>query len=189
MNFLDFSPPQLQIDALIIAIAGVGLTIFTIVALIKSWGFRFRLVGVTSFTFVVAASVFALSVSLYQRPNIPDAVRYTRIFDRQSNQAVITMAASVTENQIKATLEQAATDLFSSGRTSPDGTLTIRARTILHPQAGLTVPLFLGQVRRSLLTRNDPNMQIELYPNNVALLTAPETLIPGVANAGQPNHL
>jgi Protein of function (DUF2518) len=167
---MNFSPADFQTYSIWIAAVGGALMLLTILAWIRQWGFRFRLVGVTSFTFVVAASVFALSVSFYQRPSIPGAVRYSRIFDRQAEQAVIAVANSVTPSQVEATLRQAALDLFSSGRTSPDGTLTIRLRTVLHPEQGLSQPLYLGQVRRSLAAREDADMQIDLDRNNLALL-------------------
>jgi hypothetical protein len=167
---MGFSPTDLQTYALWIAIAGGGLTVLTIVAWILKWGFRFRLVGVSSFTFVVAASVFALSLGFYQRPVIEGTVPYTRIFDQQADQAVISVAPTITEDQLQATLQQAAIDLFSAGRVSADGTLTVRARTVLHPESGLSLPLYIGQVRRTLATREDPNMQIELYPSNLAML-------------------
>jgi hypothetical protein len=167
---MTFATTDLQTYAIWIAAFGGGLTILTMVAWIRQWGFRFRLVGVTSFTFVVAASVFALSLGFYQRENIAGAVRYARTFDRQSDQAVITVPATVTTEQLEATLRQAAVDLASSGRTSADGLFTIRARAVLHPQDGVSLPLYLGQVSRSLLTREDNNVQIDLYPDNLALL-------------------
>jgi Protein of function (DUF2518) len=165
-----FSTAALQNYALWLAIAGGGLIVFTLLAWIQQWGFRFRLVGVTSFTFVVALSLFALSVSFTPRAVVPGAVHYSRIFDRQAGEAVIAIAPTVTADQVEATLRQAAIDLFSPGRNSPDAMLTIRARTVLHPEPGLSMPLYLGQVRRSLRLREDPAVQVELYPGNLALL-------------------
>lgn len=171
---MTFSTTDLQTYAIWIAAFGGALIILTILAWILKWGFRFRLVGVTSFTFVVAASVFALSLSFHQREMISGAVRYARIFDRQSDQAVITVPATVTTEQLEATLRQAAIDLFSPGRSSVDGMFTIRARAVLHPQDGLSLPLYLGQVRRSLSVREDADMQVDLYQDNLALLPKSE---------------
>ncbi len=167
---MTFSLAELQTYALWIAYVGGALVVVTILAWILKWGIRFRLVGVTSFTFVVAASVFALGLGFSPRVTVPGAVRYARVFDRQSDQAVIAVPATVTEDQLSATLRQAANDLFSPGRNSVDGMLTIRARTVLHPEAGLSLPLYLGQVRRSLRSRDDAAMQIDLYADNLALL-------------------
>jgi hypothetical protein len=41
---------------------------------------------------------------------------------------------------------------------------------VLHPQAGLSLPLYVGEVRRSLSAREDESMAVELYSDNIALL-------------------
>lgn len=163
-----------------IAIAGGALTLVTIAAWIASWGIRYRLVGVTSFTFVVAASVFALGLGLFQRTVVPGSIAYTRVFDTDTDRIVIAVPATIQSEQIDATLRQAASDLFSPGRTSTTGVLTVRARTVLHPQPGLSLPLYVGEVRRSLSSREDESMVVELYPDNIALLpkTEPVALLP-----------
>jgi hypothetical protein len=164
------STANLETYALWIAIFGGVLTLVTIVAWVASWGIRYRLVGITSFTFVVAASVFALGLGLFQRTSVPGSLAYTRVFDTATDQVVIALPATSTPTQIEATLRQAAEDLFSPGRSSSTGVLTVRARTILHPQAGLSMPLYLGEARRSLSKRSDSEMTVELYPDNLALL-------------------
>jgi hypothetical protein len=69
----------------------------------------------------------------------------------------------MTPEQLRATLQQAANDLFSYGRlVKGEPVLTVRARTLLHPEPGVTEPVYLGQVRRSLRQRQDPEMVIEL---------------------------
>jgi len=51
--------------------------------------------------------------------------------------------------------------------------LTIRARTIIHPEPGISQPLVLGQVQRSLATREDEQMAINIYPESFAQLPKP----------------
>jgi hypothetical protein len=41
---------------------------------------------------------------------------------------------------------------------------------VIHPQDGLSLPLYVGQVRRSLSVRADDNMEVEVYRENLALL-------------------
>jgi hypothetical protein len=171
--FQMFSTVALQTYAQWIAIAGGALTLVTLVAWIASWGIRYRLVGITSFTFVVAASVFALGLGLFQRTAVPGSVAYVRVFDTDTDRIVIAVPATITSPQIDATLRQAASDLFSPGRSSSTGILTVRARTILHPEPGVSLPLYVGEVRRSLSSREDDGMAVELYPDNIALLPEP----------------
>lgn len=135
------------------------------------WGLRFRLVGATGFMLVLTAGLFALNLGLYNRPTIPGAVRFSRVFDMGSTELVIAVPPNINETELEATLQQAAADLYSSGRLS-QGTdhMTIRARTVLHPEPGISQPVYLGQVKRSLLSRNDDQMAIELYRDKLAQL-------------------
>ncbi|MCC8455947.1 Ycf51 family protein, partial [Streptomyces rochei] len=67
-----------------------ALLVLTVIAFIFKWGFRFRLVGVTSFMAVVAASIFGLGLGLFTRTEIPGAVRYSLVYDTGGAQTVVT---------------------------------------------------------------------------------------------------
>jgi hypothetical protein len=143
---------------------------------ILKWGIRFRLVGVTGFMGVLTGGLFALSLGLYSRPDIPGAVRYWRVFDTGSTQVVITVPNTITESELDATLRQAASKLFSPGRMSQgEEFITIRARTVLHPEPGVTQPLYLGQVKRSLLNREDNTPIVEIFADKLAQLPKVES--------------
>ncbi|MBC7514921.1 MAG: Ycf51 family protein [Alkalinema sp. FL-bin-369] len=150
-----FSTEQLISISQWMAILTIVLGSITGIAFVTNRGFRFRMVGVTGFTGVLTVGVFALGLSLYQRPSIPDAQKFVRVFDRASNQVVITVSPEITAPQLEATLRQAVTDLSASGRTSPDGTLTVRARVLLHSSEGVSQPLYLGAAIRSLDSKRD----------------------------------
>ncbi|MDY7054216.1 Ycf51 family protein [Limnospira fusiformis] len=132
-----------------LGIATLALAALTVLAFVLNWGIRFRLVGITAFTGVLAGGVFALGLGLFQRVEIPGAVRYSRVFDDGARQIVIVVAPDITESQLEATLQQAASDLYSPGRGGAGQMpLVIRARTIVHPQPGVSEPIFLGRVQR-----------------------------------------
>lgn len=152
-----------------LTLAILGLTL---IAFLFKWGLRFRMVGATGFMLVLTAGLFGLGLVPFTRTVIPGAVRYSTVFDRGANRAVIALPPAITEDQVQATLEQAASNLFSPGRLSVrgDDKLTIQARTILHPKPGISQPLLLGEVKRSLFVRNDDQMSIKLYPENIAKL-------------------
>jgi hypothetical protein len=146
----------------------------TVIAWVFKWGIRFRLVGVTGFMTVLTVGLFALNLGLYARPAIPGAVRYTRVYDTGAAQVVIAVAPDITAEQLEATLRQAAADLYSPGRLAQAETqMTIRARTIVHPVEGVSQPIVLGQVRRSLASRDDPKMAIEVYADRLNQLPNP----------------
>lgn len=155
-------------------IATIAFAALTLLSFLLKWGLRFRLVGVTGFMLVLTSGLFGLSLVPFTRTVIPGAVRYSTVYDSGATQVVIAVPPTISVSELDATLRQAASDLFSPGRLSRGGEqLTIRARTVLHPEPGLSEPLYLGQVRRSLFNREDDQMTIELIPDSLAKLPAP----------------
>ena len=165
-DFLAFT----QWVGILVLVSGV----ITVLSFIFKWDIRFRLVGATGLLGVLTAGLFALSLVPITRSVIPGAVRFSRVYDNGSTQTVIAVPPSITQSELEATLRQAASDLFSYGRLGGVGNqMTIRARTIVHPEPGVSQPLFLGQVKRSLATRNDEQMAIDIYPESFAQLPKP----------------
>jgi hypothetical protein len=165
--------PPIAIDFALIAqrlgIFVLFCALLTGIAFARQWTWRFRMVGVTSFSVLLTIASFTLSLNPLIHENVPDAVRYSLVYDRMGAQAVIAVPQDITETQLEATLRQAAANLFSPGRSggSVSEDLTIRARTVLHPVEGVSQPLYIGQIRRSIRLRNDPDMQIEIFRNNL----------------------
>jgi hypothetical protein len=153
-------------------IATIVFAVLTILAFIVKWGFRFRLVGATGFMLVLTGGLFSLSLVPLSRTVISGAVKYTLVYDNGSNQTVIAITPKITPTELEATLRQAASNLYSYGRLGSGGNkqLTVRARTIIHPEIGLSVPLYLGQVNRTLVSREDSEMAIEVYLDKFASL-------------------
>ncbi|MEC4982997.1 MAG: Ycf51 family protein, partial [Oscillatoria sp. PMC 1076.18] len=146
-----------------LVIAGLGF--------IFKWGIRFRLVGVTGFMGVLTVGLFALGLGLFSHTVIPGSVRYAVVYDNGANQAVIAVPPEINKSELSATLRQAAADLYSSGRLGRGSDrLTIRARTVIHPEPGFSQPLYLGQVGRSLSDRNDDRLALELFSESFAQL-------------------
>lgn len=155
-----------------LGIATVVALVLSIVAFVLGWAWRFRLVGVTSFMGVLTASFFALGLGLFPHADIPGATRYALIYDNGANQAVVAVSPNIEKSAIEPTLIQAATDLYSYGRTGSGGNdqFTIKLRTVLHPQPGVSQPLFLGTAKRSITARTSKDIEIEVFAQNVAQL-------------------
>ena len=147
--------------------------VLSLLGFLFKWGIRFRLVGITGFMGVLTGGLFALSLVPLTRVQVPGALHYTRVYDNGGSQTVIALPPTITESELELTLRQAANNLFSQGRFSSGGEnqLTIRARTIVHPEPGLSKPLFLGQVKRSLAVRDDENLEIEIYADQFSELS------------------
>jgi hypothetical protein len=154
-------------------IATIGCFIVAVLAFIFGWGLRFRLVGVTSFMAVLTISIFALGLGLFPHTEIPGAARYTLIYDNGANQAVVAVAPNIQKSAIEPTLRQAISDLYSYGRTGTGGNdqFTVKLRTVLHPETGISQPLFLGEAKRSLIARSDENIDINIFDQNLTKLS------------------
>jgi len=152
-------------------IATLACAVLTVLGFIFNWGIKFRLVGVTGFIGVLTGGLFALGLVPFTRTAIPGAIRFSLVYDTGATQAVIAVTPTITSDQLEATLRQAASDLYSFGRVGRDQEqLTVRVRTIIHPEPGVSQPLYLGQVKRSLSNRDDQQMALEIYQDKFALL-------------------
>jgi hypothetical protein len=153
----------------------LGCAALTLLAFVLKWGFRFRFVGATGFMGVLTGGLFGLSLGLFSHTTIPGAIHYKVIFDNGSTLASIAVPPTITQSELDATLRQAAADLFSYGRLGGNDILVIRARTMIHPEAGVSQPLILGEVKRSLTNGEDDNLAVKIYAKNLAKL--PKTTV------------
>ncbi|MEB3234813.1 MAG: DUF2518 family protein [Cyanobacteriota bacterium] len=116
------------------------------------WGIRFRLVGVTSFTTLLAISCVAFAISYRPRLAVEGAVSVPIVYDNGSDIVIAAAPDDLPAAAVAPSLEQVARNLRGSGRNVPDGLVTVRLRRI-EPQAdGLDRPVVLGEVQRNLAT-------------------------------------
>ena len=149
-------------------IATLAVAVLTILALVLQWGFKYRLVGATGFMGVLTAGLFGLSLVPIVHTSVPGSLHYSLIYDNGSDRATIVVATPVSETALDATLRQAAADLYSYGRSgAADKQLKVRARTVIHPQIGVSEPLVLGEVTRSLSGGEDSALEIKIDRANL----------------------
>ena len=80
----------------------------------------------------------------------------------------IVVKTPITESGLDATLRQASTDLYSYGRSGQaNRQLKIRARTVIHPAPGVSEPLVLGEVTRSLAGGEDRPLAVRIDRTNL----------------------
>ena len=153
-------------------IATIACLMVAIASFVAGWSFRFRLVGVTSFMTVLTIGIFALGLSLFPHAEIPGAARYSLVYDTGANQAVVAVSPDIEKSAIEPTLIQAVSDLYSYGRTGVGGNdrFTVKLRTVLHPETGVSQPLYLGQAQRSLIDRSNEDIKISVYSQNIEKL-------------------
>ncbi len=153
------------------AIATLGAAVVTGLAFLFQWGIRFRLVGITGFMGVLVGGLFALSLAPFSHGYVPGSTRFSLVYDNGGNQLVIAVAPEITEAQLTATLQQASDKFFSYGRLGgASSSMLVRARTIIHPEPGVSQPLFLGELRRQAIVNPDAEIEISLNRENLQIL-------------------
>ena len=145
--------------------------LITGLAVAFNWSWRYRMVGATLFSVVLVVGLFSLSFEPITRTATEGAVPFKLVYDRFGPQATIAVAPTITPEQLQATLQQASNNLFSSGRNNQGASqLTIYARTVVHPREGLSKPVYLGFVKRSMTLRDDPNVEVKVFTDKFAEL-------------------
>ena len=120
------------------AASGV-LALATAAGFIARWGVRFRLVGVTSFTALLAISCLAFAVSYTPRVTVEGALSVPVVFDNGSDLVIAAAPASMEPEAFLPSVEQVALNLRGSGRSACVGRVRTPARARHqggHPGAG-----------------------------------------------------
>ena len=97
-----------------LAAAGGALVVVTVVAFLAGWAVRFRLVGVSSFTLLLAVSCLAFALSYVPRVSIPGARSVPVVYDNGSDLVIAAAPADLPAEAIQPTLEEVATLLGAS---------------------------------------------------------------------------
>lgn len=133
-----------------LGVAGGVLALLTLVAFVARWGIRFRLVGITSFTVLLAFSCVAFAISYTPRVEIPGAVTVPVVFDNGTDLVVAVAPPDLAAASIPATVEQVARNLRGNGRKTGSGQVTVRLRRIENLEPGLSRPVVLAEAIRNL---------------------------------------
>jgi hypothetical protein len=131
-------------------VASGGLFVLMLLGFRLGWGVRFRLVGVTSFTTLLAISCVAFAVSYRPRLLIEGAVAVPIVYDNGADLVIAAAPADLAEAAVAPSLEQVARNLRGSGRNTTDGLVTVRLRRIVAEADGLDRPVVLAEVQRNL---------------------------------------
>jgi hypothetical protein len=129
-----------------LAWSGLGLGLLTVVAFLAGWGLRFRLVGVSSFTLLLAASCWAFGVSYTPPVSVEGAIQVPIVFDNGNDLVVAQASTDIDPDAIEPTLQQLAGNLRGSGRAS--SMVLVRLRGIRPVSDGVGRPEILGETTR-----------------------------------------
>lgn len=132
--------------------AGGVLLLLTVIGFVVRWGVRFRLVGVTSFTLLLAISCLAFAVSYVPRVSVPGARSVPVVYDNGTDLVVAAAPEDLAPEAIRPTLEELTRNVHGSGRTSDDGLVHVRLRRLEPAGEGASRPVVLGEGLLELAT-------------------------------------
>ena len=132
--------------------ASGGLALLTITGYLQRWGVRFRLVGVTSFTALLALSCLAFAVSYTPRISVEGARSVPVVYDNGADLVIAAAPADLPAPAVRPSLEQVAQNLRGSGRRSDTGRVVVRLRRVEQLSDGLSQPVVLAEAERDLRT-------------------------------------
>ena len=138
-------PELLDVSSTWLAWSGLGLSVLTVIAFVTRWGLRFRLVGVSSFTFLLAVSCWAFSISYSPPVRVKGALQVPIVFDNGTNLVVAQASSDFAEGAIAPTLNQIAANLRPGGRSRE---VRVRLRQLQAVNEGTSKPVVLGETKR-----------------------------------------
>lgn len=133
------------------AASGV-LAVLTIAGFVSRWGIRFRLVGITSFTALLALSCLAFAISYNPRVSVPGAIQVPVVFDNGTDLVIAAAPADLESAAAAPTVEQVARNLRGSGRGGSAGQVRVRLRRVEAVEPGLARPVVLAETTREQAT-------------------------------------
>jgi len=135
-----------------LGVAGGLLLLATVVAFLARWGVRFRLVGITSFTLLLAISCAAFAFSYVPRVRVEGAVSVPVVFDDGDALEVAEAPPDLAHEAFGPTVEQVARNLRGSGRGGDGGVVRVRLRRLEPAASGASQPVVLAEAQRNLAT-------------------------------------
>ena len=138
-------PEFLEVSSKWLAWSGLGLSALTGIAFVSRWGLRFRLVGVSSFTFLLAVSCWAFSISYSPPVRLEGAVQVPIVFDNGTDLVVAQASSDFQQEAVTPTLNQIAANLRPGGRNTE---VRVRLRQIQAVSEGTSKPVVLGETKR-----------------------------------------
>ncbi len=131
-----------------LAWCGLGLTGLTILSFLINWNAKFRLIGASVFTLLLAGSSWAFTAS-YTPPLAIEGAKYAPVvYDNGSDLVVAQASKDFPEEAIQPTLEQIAGNL--KGRGVNGAMVHIRLRKLVNSNNGITTPIVIGEIIRDI---------------------------------------
>ena len=134
---------------------GVILLVITLIAFIFKFSIKFRLTGITIFSFLLSLSSWAFIQSYSENINIEGAIYAPIVYDNGTNLIIAKANKDFDQISVKPTLEQLSLNLKRGSRSGQ--TVKIKLRSIEKISEDISKPIVLGEIEKSFLIQSKTN--------------------------------
>ena len=129
---------------------GVLLLLITLIAFIFNFSVKFRLTGITIFSFLLSISSWAFIQSYSENINIEGAVYAPIVYDNGSDLIIAKADDKFPPESVNPTLEQISQNLKRGSRSGRK--VVIRIRSLEKISENISKPIILGEIEKSFIT-------------------------------------
>ncbi len=151
MSFFEL----LESSPRIFGIAGLILLLITLISFFFNWSLKFRLTGVTIFSFLLSLSSWAFLQSYSTNIKIEGAVYAQIVYDNGSDLIIAKADNKFPLEAVDPTLEQISKNLKRGSRSGRN--VVIRIRGLEKISEDVSKPIILGEIEKSFLSQTIKN--------------------------------
>ncbi|WP_320676535.1 DUF2518 family protein [Prochlorococcus sp. MIT 1300] len=141
-------PELVQVSSTWLLWGALALSGITLISFIIGWGAKFRLVGATIFTFLLAVSTWAFAASYKPPLDVEGAIYAPVVFDNGDDLVVAQASLDFPEEAIEPSIKKIAGNIKGGGRKG--GIVHVRLRQVQPVEDGISRPVILTEVVRDL---------------------------------------
>ena len=127
---------------------GIFLLCVTVIAFIFNFGFKFRIIGATIFSFLLSLSSLAFIQSYTEKVVIDNAKYVPIVYDNGFNLIIAKADDDFPEESIEPTLEQLSENLRKGSRSGAN--VKIKIRKLEKIADGVSKPVVIGEVQENV---------------------------------------
>ena len=127
---------------------GIFLLVFTLIAFIFNFGFKFRITGATIFALLLSLSSWAFIQSYTEKVVIEGSKYLPIVYDNGFDLIIAKAEDNFPEEAVKPTLEQLSENLRKGSRSGAN--VKIKIRKLEKISDGVSKPVIIGEVQKNV---------------------------------------
>ena len=127
---------------------GIFLLVFTLIAFIFNFGFKFRITGATIFALLLSLSSWAFIQSYTEKVKIEGSKYLPIVYDNGFDLVIAKAEDDFPEESIKPTLEQLSENLRKGSRSGAN--VKIKIRKLEKISDGVSKPVVIGEAQKNI---------------------------------------